>query len=278
MLKSLRQALASWTPQRGKDDALAAVEAAWANVVGDEVARNSRPIRLAGDALVIATRSSAWSEQLSLLGDRILAALSQRFGLQKVRKLRFRVGTLAAHASPRRAVRGIVAAPRNGARRRAVSQSIEESVARFRSDVLRARRANMARGSKECTACASLIAPDRSLCVACENRTTQERERLVSRLLFDVPWLGYAGIAAVVGGLEREEYEAIRRRLLARWWTILERARRAQRFSRSGRERLVASSYVIVASGLEPENIAPATIRNVLGDELAELLKRHDSE
>ena len=42
--------------------------------------------------------------------------------------------------------------------------------------------------------------------------------------------------------------------------------------SRDGRERLVASSYVLLRSKLPPEEIMPATVRNVLGDELHELL------
>jgi hypothetical protein len=277
MLKPLGQALRSWKPERGRDDTLAAVEAAWTEIVGENVAKNSRPVQLAGDALVVATRSSAWSEQLSLLAERILAALRGRFGLRDLRRLRFRTGVVTAHRPARRVVRGVVSTP-SGARGRERSHSVEESVARFRSDVARVRRANAARGSKECEACASLIAPDRSLCVACENRVAQERERFVSRLLFDVPWLGYVGIAALLEGLQREEYEVIRARLLARWWAMLDRARKAKRLSRDGRERLVASSYVIVKSGLEPEQIAPETVRNVLGDELTELLKRHDSE
>ena len=86
-----------------------------------------------------------------------------------------------------------------------------------------------------------------------------------------MPWLGYAGIAALVDGLGREEYEAVRRQLLARWWDVLIRAARTGRLSANQRERLVASSYVIVKSGLEPEEIAPETMRNVLGDEIFEL-------
>ncbi|MGB6966166.1 MAG: hypothetical protein WBD90_17085, partial [Xanthobacteraceae bacterium] len=41
---------------------------------------------------------------------------------------------------------------------------------------------------------------------------------------------------------------------------------------RDGRERLVASSYVLLRSKIAPEDIMPATVRNVLGDELHELL------
>jgi hypothetical protein len=84
-------------------------------------------------------------------------------------------------------------------------------------------------------------------------------------LLFEAPWLGFSGTAELVDGLNEKEYERIRSRLLKRWWGMLERARVAGRLSRDGRERLVASSYVLLRSKLPPEEIMPATVRNVLG-------------
>ncbi len=274
MLKRLGEALASWSP-RGEDagDPLARASAAWPQVVGAEAARNSQPVRISGDALVVATRSSAWSEQLSFLSERILASIRERFGLTEVRRLRFRGGPFARHATVR-VLRGTVG---SGTRRRVKARdataSPEEAIARFRVDVTRARRAKEEAGWKQCSGCASLVPPgERATCTACAIAAAQERERLVTRLLFEVPWLGYVGIAALVDGLGRNEYEAIRARLLARWWETLVRAARAKRLSRDRRERLVASSYVIVKSGIEPERIAPETMRSVLGDEIFTVL------
>lgn len=273
MLKSLGEALAGWSPRdNGRADPLSSVAACWPEIVGREVARNSQPVKLAGDTLIVATRSSAWSEQLSFLAERILASLHERFGLKQLERLRFRTGRLTRNAVAR-VTRGTTAAPRRQPRTRAPASSLDDAVARFREDVDRTRRAKSGAGWKECSGCATLVAPDSgALCTACAAVAEQERERLVARLLFEVPWLGYAGVAALVGTLSRQEYEAIRARLLARWWEVLVRARRSKRLSSDRRERLIASSYVIVKSGLEPECIAPATVRDLLGDELCELI------
>jgi hypothetical protein len=88
--------------------------------------------------------------------------------------------------------------------------------------------------------------------------------------MFDLPWLGYAGTADLVGGLTLDEYETIRRELLARWWSLLNRARLTRRAG--CRERLVASSYLLLQTGWEPDRITPAIARNVLGDDLVALL------
>jgi hypothetical protein len=117
-----------------------------------------------------------------------------------------------------------------------------------------------------------LIAPDAVMCVSCVLARSDEREREISRLLFEAPWLGYAGVVAAAPGIDPHEYEAIRRRLLARWWERLARAARRGELSRDGSERSIASSYVILQSGLAPERITTATLRNVLGDDLHDLL------
>jgi hypothetical protein len=97
-------------------------------------------------------------------------------------------------------------------------------------------------------------------------------DRAAARLLAEAPWLGYAGTAALVNGLEEAEYERIRTALLRRWWGLLVRAKSAKQLSRDGRERLVAGAYVLLQSRLPPEEIITATVRSVLGDELHDLL------
>lgn len=271
MLKPLSEALATWAPQRGGKSQVDEVIAAWPELVGPEIARNTRPVRIDGDALIVATRSAPWSEQLSYLAERIVAYLVDNFGLKEVKRLRFKVGLpeIPRAAQPGEARRRppIAKAPAQKP-----AASLEETMSRFRAAVAQNERAKLAQGAKHCSGCAAMIPAGRTMCAACASVAVQERERFVSRLLFEVPWLGYTGIAALVDGLQRDEYDAIRAKLLARWWTILETARRTGTASSDSRERLVASSYVIVKSGLEPEEIAPATMRNLLGDDLCKIL------
>jgi hypothetical protein len=244
----------------------------WEDVVGSEVARNSSPVRLVDGTLAISTRSSAWSHQLSLLAEQILAAVRERLPDIPVRQLRFRVGRLAA---PRAAQVHVAEGRRPAAvpYARDAAKTPEEALARWREDVAATRRAKQAAGWKECTGCAALVLPDAApLCIVCENARVRQRADEVERLLFEAPWLGYAGTAAAVSGLSIEEYESIRSRLLTRWWQTLSKAKMAKRLSPDRRERSIASSYVVLRSKLAPEDIVPATVRNVLGDELHDLI------
>jgi hypothetical protein len=99
----------------------------------------------------------------------------------------------------------------------------------------------------------------------------QEREARVARLLFEAPWLGFAGIAQLVDGLTLADYEAVRVRLLRRWKDALERVRRTGGAQLTARDRMIASSYVLLKSELDPERIAPAVVRDLLGDELHDI-------
>ena len=94
----------------------------------------------------------------------------------------------------------------------------------------------------------------------------------ISRLLFEAPWLGFAGTATLIEDLSQDEYASIRRRLLQRWWDRLRRVQLSGKLSRDGAERLIASSYVLLKSELAPERLTPAIVRNVLGDDLHALL------
>ncbi|HMF28203.1 MAG TPA: DUF721 domain-containing protein [Candidatus Cybelea sp.] len=272
MLK-LSEALAGWQPtQNGAPaDPLSLLEAGWEQIVGSKVAQNSRPTRIAGGTLTITTRSSAWSHQLSLLSEHVLHAVAVRLPSAGIREIRFRVGRIADSRRPQPPARRY--ATRRPPRPRGASADSAEALERFRSDVEAQRSAQVSAGCRECRRCGALVAPgSEPLCAACSNARTQELTAATGRLLFEAPWLGYTGTVALVDGLQQEEYERIRSQLLAHWWRMLARARAAKRLSRDGRERLVASSYVLLQSRLAPEEILPATVRSILGDELHDLL------
>jgi predicted nucleic acid-binding Zn ribbon protein len=274
-MKSLRDAIGGWAPVTGAaaDDPLVAIGAAWVEIVGADIAANSHPVEIDRDALVVATRSSAWSQQLAFLGERIVEAIRARAPQAAVARVRFRVGRMPSRGTTRPRPSAVRAQRLATEAKREQTASPPEAIARFRADVEAFWRAKRAAGWKECSQCGVPIAPRAGTsCVTCAGAQADERAGVVARLLYETPWLGYDGVARVVAGLSRDEYGRIRRRLLARWWDTLRRALRARRLSRDGRERLLASSYVLLKSGVDPERIVPATVRNLLGDELHDLI------
>jgi hypothetical protein len=271
-VKRLKTALQAWEPSASvSGDPLLLIRGEWVAIVGDEIAANSRPAEISRESLLVVARSSAWSQQLAFLSERILSAIHKRTGLQ-LQRLRFRVGRISeSPAMPGRKR----SAKRSTERRetRGAADSLQAAFERFRADVLASERAKAAAGWKECTRCGVRIYPASGpFCAACENIAAQERDARVARLLFEAPWLGYAGVAPLVEDLAPQDYEAIRLRLLRRWKDVLDRVRRTGGAQLTTRDRMIASSYVLLKSELDPERIAPAVVRDLLGDELHEIL------
>jgi hypothetical protein len=270
MLK-LAHALSGWRPAKsGTGDPMVLLDAAWSEIVGSEVGKNSHPTRLVNKTLIVTTRSSAWSQQLSFLADQVLAALGQRLPNAGIERLRFRVGTVPQRRVPSapRAQRKPIRPPAQRPEPASPAQALE----RFRHDVEARRDAERSAGWSECAGCGDLLPPPSRRCINCEVAQGEARAAETARLLFEAPWLGFSGTAALVEGLKEEEYERIRTRLLTRWWDLLVQTRDSKRVSRNGRERLIASSYVLLQSKIPPEEIMPATVRSILGDELHEVL------
>ena len=74
---------------------LAAVTAAWPVVVGDAIARNAWPLRIARDGtLHVATASATWANELTFLADEILGRLRERVGLDAPVKVKCAAGPI----------------------------------------------------------------------------------------------------------------------------------------------------------------------------------------
>jgi hypothetical protein len=262
-LRPLRSALETWRPlPAAGGDPLSLISAAWLGIVGARVAQHSAPLEMSGDALIVATRSSAWSQQLQFLAPQILERIRELAAGRELTRLHFRNGALRGRRNAG-ATAAAAAAPRTAAGP-APEPAADESEAfdRLRRRVSETRR----RASATCATCSAPIARG-SLCAPCEGSLAARRRVALERVLFNAPWLSLEEIRVQVRDAGRDEIEAARRALLQRWWLILERARRAGR-ALTRRERSIASSYVLLQSGLPPDRMTPAIVRNLLGEEL----------
>jgi hypothetical protein len=267
MLSKLGSALAGWRPSTARPgDPLSMIRAAWADIVGDDVARAAQPVALTGSALVVITASGAWSHQLSFLEREIIRSVVA-LGVPQVERLRFRVGTIRAArgAGGRRLIRPAGATPMAGK-----PQSTTEAVARFRTVVERRRNAHRAAGGAFCGTCGgSIAAGDR--CRPCADGEERAQREQCERILFEAPWLDPEAVITEVAGLTAEAYDRIRRRLLRAWVDELRLARKRHAVKAGidrARIRKLASSYVLLETRIDPNRLElDSPVRqNALGD------------
>jgi hypothetical protein len=113
-------------PTVGVGDASIEAEVArvWPEVVGAEVARNSRPLSLKRGRLTVSTSSSAWAQTLQLLSRRVLDGVNGALGEGLVTEVVFRHAGWTAVGETDSAPRGTRRSPR-----RSLTPQEEDAVA-----------------------------------------------------------------------------------------------------------------------------------------------------
>ena len=85
LLKSIRT---------GSDAQLVEVWELWDGVVGEMIAKNSRPAVFKGKLLLVEVSSSTWMHQLQFLKADIIEKINDAFGKELVEEIKFKIGTL----------------------------------------------------------------------------------------------------------------------------------------------------------------------------------------
>lgn len=81
---------------------LAALTAAWPEVVGDAIARHAWPLRIARDGtLHVATASATWANELAFLAEEISERLRARLGSDTPARLKCAAGPIPESALPK---------------------------------------------------------------------------------------------------------------------------------------------------------------------------------
>ena len=139
----VRRELSRYGPAAGMAD----IVRVWTELVGEEVARNAWPARIARDGtLHVHTSSSAWAFELGQLAPTILERLRETLPESSTPALRFAVGHLP-EPEPTSAERAGPEAPKPGPRERAAAAELTASLTdpELRELVARAAAASLAK-------------------------------------------------------------------------------------------------------------------------------------
>ncbi|HEX2129440.1 MAG TPA: DUF721 domain-containing protein [Solirubrobacterales bacterium] len=90
--KPLADALRSVRTRVEPETPLAAVQGAWAEAVGEEIARHARPVAERDGTVTVACDAATWAQELDLLQSELLERLRAELGEEVPGRLRFVVG------------------------------------------------------------------------------------------------------------------------------------------------------------------------------------------
>jgi hypothetical protein len=148
--RQVRRELRRFGPVAHETGDIVAIVRAWPEAVGETVARNAWPARLARDGtLHVNTASATWAFELGRLGATILDQLRPKLGKATPPALRFAPGPIPepeAAAADRRAPARPEVGPEHRAEADGIAAGIEDE--ELREYVARAAAASLARSSK----------------------------------------------------------------------------------------------------------------------------------
>ena len=63
----------------------------WSDIVGSDVAKRTKPIKISKDTLIIKVANSVWANELSLMSRQILKKINDFVGEEVIKDLKFRL-------------------------------------------------------------------------------------------------------------------------------------------------------------------------------------------
>jgi predicted nucleic acid-binding Zn ribbon protein len=100
--RPLREVLAGVVRRPGWAPRLegARVHGRWEEIVGDQLARHTEPVRLRAGVLVVRAESGAWATQVHYLGTQLAARANEVLGEGAVQRVSVVTGSLRGSADP----------------------------------------------------------------------------------------------------------------------------------------------------------------------------------
>src|ERR1700674_239312 len=291
--RPLRALLDAWKPTGrradGGDEANM-LAAAWAEAVGNDIARRTRTAKYRDGTLAVLTAGSAWSHQLTFLAPTIIERLRARVPGAPLRRLRFTIATGRTRILLDRGIekRGESAGSKGPAPQGPLphergpslqERSLEEVMAALRMEQEALDRQRSRAGWQRCAECGvwrpgpARPAGPASRCEPCADMDGRKADARIAHSLNAAPWLSHDDIVKQVAGATKHAFQRVCRRLRSAWEQHLAYARaRMRRGALEPGDRVVAWSFVMLVAHRPQAEIGRAVVEDLLGREWANAL------
>ncbi|NLC15352.1 MAG: DUF721 domain-containing protein [Firmicutes bacterium] len=266
----------------------------WAEMVG-EIARNARPRRIDGDVLYVATASSAWAQELTLMRKSIIQRINAYLGGNYIKDIRFSEhlwGTTQdlgdgdicgkTHEEYKRFMSGDVLTPGEKERIDSLADTAGGSplCSVFRSFVATMEKRQkylLKKGLTRCNSCGCLYGPGRR-CPYCKAKQELNDYHRVLAILERHPETSDLTLAVITGIREKETFAKARQTLDSRWHRELRHGYFAASTGKpAGRElarfREVAVKLASLRTGQPGHRLTAEDLEKVIGKRFASLAR-----
>lgn len=213
---------------------------AWNRIVG-ELARNARPRRIDGDVLYVATNSSAWAQELTIMRKSIISRINAYLGGDYIKDIRFSEhlwGTTQSYKQPdaggqvdeeyKRFMAQEALAPDEERRIISLTGTLADSplasvFQRFAVTMEKRKKYLIKKGFSQCDSCGFLYQPGRK-CPYCKAKQELNDYNRVLAILERNPEMSDITLSVLTGVKQKEILAKARQTLDSSWYRRLRQA------------------------------------------------------
>lgn len=212
----------------------------WARIVG-EIARNARPRRIDGDVLYVATNSSAWAQELTLMRKSIISRINAYLGGNYINDIRFSEhlwGTTQSFGVPdthvqvdkeyKQFMSQEILTPDEKQRIISLANTGDDSLLasvfqRFAATMEKRKKYLLKKGFKKCDTCGFLYQPERK-CPYCKAKQESDDYNRVITILERHPETSDLTLSVMTGVKQKEIFAKARQSLDSIWYRKVRQA------------------------------------------------------
>ena len=269
----------------------------WNQIVGEDISRHTRPRRLQGDTLLVATSSSVWAQELTFMKAALVEKVNQALGGRYIGDIRFSEHLWGAQRD--KAGRGFQGSEALGAARleprKAMAKALpitceitDPSLRRAFIRVVGAMRKReeglLSRGYAVCRTCGAFYPLGTGACPACEHRKELAAYNRSIAILDRHPELGDEEVSRLLAGVSQAIVARARRDLDSRLSSFVQgRMPRAPRGKNRGeratlRDELgeTVMKLACLRLGVSIQELTGEDVERAVGRRLANLVRKKE--
>lgn len=200
----------------------------WPEIVGCDIAAQSKPMRYQRGTLIIGVKSSVWSHHLSMMKQALINKINEALQQDYVKELHFQAQTFAQEiVNEEEKEVPLAVILRKIKVTEAEKEAVWQEVRQVQDEALRTKlyqiilkqkvyeKYRISQGYHPCLDCQILCPPEKQYCFSCEQQHEEDKKNRLRELMNEAPWYRYDEIAAILP-CTPDEVQEIRQELIQR--------------------------------------------------------------
>lgn len=237
----------------------------WADIVGDDIAYKSQPIKIDKNKLYISVLDSNWNNHLFMMKSELLKKIREKFSINKINDLIFFVGAVKYSSAENSLVEQEIKLPFvslsaeeykeiDNQLQSILDGDLKQSARKVLIKDLLRKKSILESGHKKCDCCGVVCITTEGLCSICYMEKQEKTDQSIEEILLLMPWLKYEHLKEIFL-CEKSAYLKVKSALENYYISKLKI---------DSDNKKILLNYVMLVNGISVENLSEEIIEKTL--------------